>query len=280
MDTKSNEKLIIGVIGGKGAMGKLFADAFTDLGCKVIISDIDTEITNKELASNSDIIIISVPIRKTREVIREIVPFVKKGSLLTDLTSVKEMPVEEMTKAKDCEVVGGHPLFGPSVGLKNQNFIICKERTGEIYKEYISLLERLGIKIIYMSVAEHDMQMGVIQGLTHFSNITLGNTLQNIGYDIEKGESISSPVYLMRLYGVGRILDQDPELYSDIQIENKYARELAKKYVESSKQICDAVNAKDKESFEKIFNKSKDYFKKINKKSMKKTDDMIKAINN
>ena len=82
------KKPLIGIIGGNGKMGCWFKNFFEKNDLKVIISDIETEYSNKEIAEMSDIIIISVPISKVTEVVKEIRNHIKKESLLTDTTSI------------------------------------------------------------------------------------------------------------------------------------------------------------------------------------------------
>src|SRR3989338_9416756 len=96
---------IIGIIGGKGRMGKLFAEFFAAKGITVLISDIGTKLTNKELSQRSNIVIISVPIDVTLKTIKEVLPYLKKDTAIMDLTSVKQEPIDEMLKGK-CEVLG------------------------------------------------------------------------------------------------------------------------------------------------------------------------------
>ena len=69
--------------------------------------------------SESDIVIVSVPINVTEETIAEIAPKMKAGSLLMDFTSIKVKPVEAMRKfaPSDVEILGTHPMFGPTIPL-------------------------------------------------------------------------------------------------------------------------------------------------------------------
>ena len=48
---------VIGIIGGKGRMGRLFADFFKERGLKVLVSDQKTKLSNKDLAAKADITI-------------------------------------------------------------------------------------------------------------------------------------------------------------------------------------------------------------------------------
>ncbi len=270
---------IISIIGGNGQMGKKFADEFIAQGYDVLISDIGTNKTNKDIAAKGDIVIVTVPIRETQHVIEEILPVMNKKALLTDFTSVKVLPIEKMTKVgDDVTIIGGHPLFGPTTNFKNQNFIICRER-GNLYVDwYIDFLKSLGLNVLEMTKEEHDKNMAVIQCLTHFSALSLGSTLEKLQYDLNVGESIATPVYLMRFYGVGRILAQDSALYTDIQMYNPFASDVAKIYKESVDELFEAVNCSEGNKFDEIFKKSKKYFGVVATRSMEITDKLIKTL--
>lgn len=262
----------IAIIGGKGQMGSMFAEAFKKKGCEVILTG--RQDNNIEAVKSADIVIISVPIRETVKVIEEIVPYLKEDALLTDFTSVKIKPINAMKKAK-CAVLGGHPLFDSSVGFKNQNFILCPIKENKNSEWYREFLQSLGLNIVEMTADEHDKNMAVIQGLTHISNISLGYALKKLGYNLGMGEKLSSPVYLLRLYTAGRILAQDEKLYSDIEMENPYSKATAKAYLEAVKEIESSVEKGNKSDFERIFLESKQYFGGKCKKAMELTSKVL-----
>lgn len=261
-------------------MGQKFMKEFVKNGYTVLISDSDSEMTNKEAVQKGDVIILTVPIRETEKVIEEIAPFIKKDALVTDFTSVKIRPLVKMkeTFSKSITIVGGHPLFGPTTDFKNQNFILCHEQGDSYVQWYSKFLQLLGMKVLEMTKEEHDKHMAVIQCLTHFSTVSLGSTLEKIQYDLMKIENIATPVYLMRLYGVGRILAQNPEMYTDMQMYNPFAKDVAKKYKESVDELFNAVNNLDDNMFNTIFIKSKKYFGIVALRSMNVTDKLIKIL--
>lgn len=277
---KEKKPETIAIIGGLGKMGDKFKKAFEKDGYKVIISDLKTEISNKEAAKRGDVVIISVPIRKTEKIITEIIPFLKKDALLTDLTSIKMKPMELMMKNGmfKGEVIGGHPLFGPTTDFKNQNIILCKGREGEYGEWYKKFLKSLGVRIIEMSSREHDKQMAVIQCLTHFSNLSLGYALSKLDYDLSQGEKIATPIYKLRLYGVGRILAQDPDLYADIQFLNPFAKDVSNIYLKAVKELNDSVLLSRERKFIGIFKRSQEYFGNFKEKSLKITDELIRIM--
>jgi len=118
---------VIGIIGGKGRMGSHFASFFQDRGLQVLVSDVGTKLTNEELAIQTDITIVSVPMDKSEEVIKKIVQKVPGSSALMDLTSIKSAPVKQMLKG-NCEVLGMHPMFGESNHIPGQAVVLCKTK--------------------------------------------------------------------------------------------------------------------------------------------------------
>ena len=76
------EPRTIAIIGGRGGMGRCFDRLFTMLGHRVLVADLDTERTGVEIAAEADVVIIAVNIESTSDVIREIGPACRPGSLL------------------------------------------------------------------------------------------------------------------------------------------------------------------------------------------------------
>lgn len=270
----------IGIIGGNGQIGKRLCDALKKKGHVVMISDINTTISNTQLAEQCDVVIVSVPIHVTQTVLEEIAPYMRAGTLLTDMTSVKTFPLQVMQKDlnKDVAYIGGHPLFAPSLPWEGQHFILCAGRDNWLSEWYREFLISLGLTIIDMSAQEHDRHMAVIQCLTHFSNLALGHTLQTLDYDLAMGEKISTAVYRMRLYGVGRILAQDPDLYADIQRYNPYAKEVTAEYARCVDDLLRSIDRNDNRSFAATFMRSKRYFGALTERSERITNALIAVM--
>ena len=103
----------VAIIGGAGAMGRCVAELFGDLGHTVMIADLDTRLTPAEAAAVADVVVMSVPIDVTVDVIRELGPRVREDALLMDVTSIKAAPLRAMLDCSRASVVGTHPLSAP-----------------------------------------------------------------------------------------------------------------------------------------------------------------------
>ncbi len=238
----------ISIIGGRGKMGSIFTGGFREEGYEVLVSN--AECTNNiELAEQGDVVVVSVPLKKTEEVIQQIGPYVRKEALLTDLASVKIKPVAAMIKYSQSEIIGGHPLFGPDAELQGQNMILCPTREEGYLSWYKKTLESLGIKITLMDPEEHDKTMAAVQCLTYISNIVFSHALAEMGYQ-SIPENLTAPAYLLRLSSAAKMFVQDPSLYADILSENPFAEEAMRAYREAAKKVDALMQEPEKKGLE------------------------------
>ncbi|UUX91337.1 prephenate dehydrogenase/arogenate dehydrogenase family protein [Methanoplanus endosymbiosus] len=269
----------VGIIGGTGGMGRLFAPLFERAGFSVIVSGRSTSISNRDIAEESDIVIISVPIHETISVIEEISPYLRADQILCDFTSVKEGPVNAMLKT-EAEVLGLHPMFGPSVSSLSGQTIIsvparCRQESADIL---YNVFRDEDATVIEMDAGEHDRVMGVVQGLVHFATICVADAIRNSGISPEVIIPVMSPVYRIEMGIIGRILGQSPELYGDILMMNSKSAEMAGKFSESSGEMLKYIREVDYESFKELFEKNREFFSGYIPQATRDTDLVIDAL--
>ncbi len=219
--------LKIGIIGGKGAMGRWFEAYFKQNGHQVFISDLDTELSNAALAINCDMVIISTPVKTAVSIADEIGPLMKAHQLLMDICSLKETIVNAMLRSSEAEVMGAHPMFGPFTHhIRGQNVILCPARCHQWKSRLREMFENHGAHVSYMEAAVHDKHMAVAQGLTHFLNVCMGKTLQQLNIVPEEAMHYSTPIFRLNLDLIGRLFAQDLELYATLIGENPYINEV------------------------------------------------------
>ena len=107
----------IGIIGGTGGIGRWFADCFRKEGYRVHVTGRREGMSLPELAVRCRIVIVSVPIAATLDVIRQVGPLLPEDSLLMDFTSLKEEPLREMLAATRAEVDRLPPPLRPGLPL-------------------------------------------------------------------------------------------------------------------------------------------------------------------
>ena len=165
--------ITIGIIGGTGGMGRWFADLLKNDGYTVHVSGRKTELGSDELAKICNVVVVSVPISATAEMIKRVGPLVPEGSLLMDLTSLKKEPVDLMLANSRAEVIGCHPLFGPGIdNAAGENVILCPARGRKWLGWLRNVLEKNGLVITEETPEEHDKIMAIVQVLNHLNTIS------------------------------------------------------------------------------------------------------------
>lgn len=265
---QNSEKIKILILGGTGEMGQWFTRFFKERGYEVTVwgKGGKTEIARKlevpfasdleEAVPASDIVIVSVPINVTEETIAEFAPKMKAGSLLMDFTSIKVKPVEAMRKftPSDVEILGTHPMFGPTIRtIRGQTVILVpvKGRSEKWFPVIKELFEKGGAHVEITTAAEHDRLVSVVQGLTHFAYIIIGTTIDRLDFDVKRSRKFVSPVYDIMLDFVGRILGQNPYLYALIQMENPGVLDVHDAFIRECEELSGLVRGHDEEGFVK-----------------------------
>lgn len=263
------------IIGGTGDTGSWFARYFKEKDHEVWVwgpshkTDLAREMGVEfahdldDAIPRCDVLMISVPIDKTTQVIHDLAPKMKQG-LLMDVTSMKEEPVRAMREyaPENVEVLGTHPMFGPSMPtIREQTVIITpNDRIGPIAQEIIGMFREDGARVETLSPEEHDRMMAVVQGLTHFAYIGIGCALESLDFDVEGSRRFVSPVYEIMLDFVGRILAQNPHLYSMIQ-GNPHASKTREVFIKACRELADNIEAGDFEAFEERMHRAAEHFK-------------------
>jgi prephenate dehydrogenase len=244
---------IIGIIGGTGQMGRWFQRFFGDAGFTVLISGRRTPLTYEQCIARSDAVIINVPIKHTVDVIQAVGKYFRPGQLIADNTSIKTQPVAAMLAAVPAgvEVLGMHTVFGPAVeSLRRQNVIFTRTAaSGELAHEFESIFYKYGAKITYTTPAYHDKQMAFHQNLEHFTKIVLAEVLRTHFGDPTEMDSYSSPNSRASLVTMGRILNADPDLYSEIQSYNLQGPAMLQAYLEVAQTLGQALIAGNMHAF-------------------------------
>ncbi|MAJ46294.1 MAG: bifunctional chorismate mutase/prephenate dehydrogenase [Planctomycetes bacterium TMED75] len=272
----------VAVIGGHGGMGKLFANLFESVGQEVLLADLDTTLTPTEAASRADAVLISVPMRATVEVIRKIGPSCRKDGLLFDVTSTKVEPVEEMIQNSCCDVIGTHPMFGPSVNtLQEQRVVLVHGRLRENspWPNWLSrCLKARGMLILESDAEEHDRSMGIVQVLTHLSTQVLGLAMARLGVPITQTMRFASPVYLMGLIMTARHFCQSSELYGAIHMSNPNQPEVARAFSQSLTDWLESVKNKDQEEFDRLFTEAHNFFGDFSDQALTQSTHLIDRL--
>lgn len=256
----------IAVIGGTRGLGFWIADFLQQKGFEVIITGrnelngkyasnkigVQYNSNNQEAASESDIVIVSVPIDATLSVIREVAPVLKKGNLLIDVTSVKEKPAQIMQEnvREGVEFLPTHPMFGPRVrSLDGQVVVLTPLVRGQMFKKVLKFLESENARVVISTPHLHDEMMSIVQGLTHFTYISIATALQRLQVDVKESRKFASPIYSLMLDMIARITAQNPYLCYSIQTNNRYIDKTQQEFLSTFQELRGMIIKEKQEDF-------------------------------
>jgi len=238
------------VVGGRGRLGSLYCRMFAASGHQVRVLDAGDWDRAAELASGIDAAIVTVPIRATSSVIRQLVPLLGPDVVLADFTSHKSEPVTTMMSAHNGPVVGLHPMHGPDLdNLSKQLMIICPGRRPDEATWLLDQFRLWGLRITELDPDRHDQVMHQVQGLRHFVAVLHGSFMRSSGLTPGDILDLSSPIYRAELMMTGRIFAQNAELYADIVFSGDERRQILIDFFDHHNRLADLVRNDDKEAF-------------------------------
>ena len=271
--------MLAGIIGGTGQMGRFFAGVFEEAGWDVIVSGTKTPLTNRDVAEMADLVMVSVPIRATVGVIREVAPLLSEEQVFCDLTSLKVEPVRAMLASR-AEVIGLHPMFGPgAVSLRGQTIVATPARCDPATLEgLLSVFRDQGAAITLSTPEDHDRMMAVIQGLTHFGTLAKAEAIRRTGADVDETLSFTSPIYRIEMGLVGRLLAQDAGLYGDMLLMNPAVPEVLAAFEDAVRTLRAIVEGGDDERFRAFFAENAVHYASYLAAATEETDDLINHV--
>ena len=251
----------IAIIGGTGKFGQHLGKHL-EQGNEIFISGSSPEKAEKiaekngwqygaseDIVKDAEIVIVSVPISVTVDVIEDIGPNVPEDALFCDVTSVKQRPVEAMKKFSD-EVLGMHPMYAPSNSIKGQKIVMCPGK-GKKWTVMEEFWEENGADLHFTDPETHDKAMSFVQGLMHFSELVVADVIRKSEFEGEDMQEFSSPVYRLITDLTGRMLNQKPGLYGSIQSENPENEDIREAFKDSAEDLSEIVE--DEEAFAERF---------------------------
>ncbi len=284
----------VGIIGGSDGLGRTLIYYFRD-DFNVFITGRDHKKgqnvaneagvnyieSNAGLANISDILIISVPIQHTSDVIREVAPFMKEGSVMVDVTSIKEEPSKTMAEVlpDTIEYIPTHPIFGPrTTQLDNQVIVLTADKKGKWYDKVYRYLESKNMRIIETTAEKHDYMMSIVQVLTHFSFISTASTIEKLKIDLAETEDYESPIYNLMIDLIARIVAQNPYLTYNIQSMNNNGPKIRNTFAEAVIELRDVINNEDSDKFIEIAINATKHMGDI-KNALGRSDKAINGLN-
>lgn len=196
-------------------------------------------------AAGADLVVLSTPVGAYGEISKEIMPVLKKGTIVTDVGSVKKYAIAEIEKHIPADrgivYIPGHPVAGTEKSGPEAGFLELFEgrwciltpgkfATPEALEKISEMWRAAKMKIDTMTPEHHDKVMAAVSHLPHLIAFSIVGTVADLeGY--EQQEIIKYSASGFRDFT--RIAGSDPTMWRDILLNNKETiLELIQRFVE------------------------------------------------
>jgi prephenate dehydrogenase len=251
----------ITIIGGLGRMGRFFTEQLVAAGHNVSILENDDWQYADKLLNQAELVLISVPIERTVDVIKQAAKYLAPTTAICDITSIKTQPVAAMLAHHPGPVMGLHPMFGPNIkSFKKQKIVVCPGRENHCFQWFLDFIKSQGGELIVCTPEEHDQMMVIIQATQHFSRFSLGVFLAQERVDIERSLSMSSPSYRQEIDIVKRLFAQNPNLCIDIMLATEERCQEIRFLAETYSRLATLVEKQDRAALTQEFEIAKIFF--------------------
>jgi prephenate dehydrogenase len=183
-----------------------------------------------ERLAGADVIVVATPVGIILDLVQRLSPFLREGTIITDVGSVKKAIVEQ---AEQCIpdtffFVGAHPIAGTeNSGFEDSFAALFNDRkciltpvasTDQGALEKVKRLWSLvGANVVCMDCEEHDRILAAVSHLPHLVAYSMVNCLLTI-------EGFEQSIFSFSAGGFkdfSRIAASHPEMWKDIALMNK-----------------------------------------------------------
>lgn len=228
------------------ALGSLLQDAqipFRALDPRAEVPAPVRAATIPELVTGASIVVVAVPVPRTREALEALRPHLTAAHTVLDVGSVKLHPAAALEAVLGDAVpwVATHPLFGPvSLALAERplRVVVCPSprhpgaaaRAGDLYR-------RIGCEVIEQTPEGHDRVMAHTHALTFF--VAKGMLDAGAGMDVP----FAPPSFQAISRTIETVRSDAGHLFAAIQRENPFAAEARRQLLEALVEIDRALEA-------------------------------------
>jgi prephenate dehydrogenase len=181
-------------------------------------------------ASNADLVILCTPLAQMLPLVKQFLPALKRGAIVTDVGSVKAGVVgelESLVQKSGAHFVGGHPMAGAEktgVAAARENLFenaVCvltptKKSSAVAVRKVEQFWKSLGARVLKMDAAQHDLLVSRSSHLPHIVAATLANLVLN-----PVNPKMQAQLCATGFRDTTRIASGSPEMWRDIVLANR-----------------------------------------------------------
>lgn len=235
------------VLGGAGAVGRLFAGALAAAGSAVTVVDADADRRPgvapppavaqlaldarepspalRDALARADCALLALPEAVALDALPHVLAALPAGALLVDTLSVKTpFARAALAAGAPVELLSLNPMFAPALGFAGHAVLAVELAPGPRSAALLDLLRERARAVVTVADAEaHDRTTAALQVATHASVLSFALALPALGADLDALLAVAPPPFLALLALLARIAGAAPETYADIQRANPFA---------------------------------------------------------
>ncbi len=257
------------VIGGAGRMGAWFAGFLSSQGYAVEVADPAGPLEEyphltdwQHSPLDHDVIVLATPLRISAQVMHTLAERRPDG-LIVDIGSLKT-PLREGLQSlaqAGCRVASVHPMFGPDTRLLSGRHVIFVDAgVPEANEQVQALFASTMAEQVQMSLDDHDRLIAYVLGLSHALNIAFFTVLADSAESAPRLEQISSTTFDAQMDVAGRVAEESPALYFEIQSLNEHGVLPLRALESTVSRLRQLVEHGDEAGFEHLMSAGQRYF--------------------
>ncbi len=225
-------------------------------------SAIDVSVSSLSQFDQVELVFVATPLSRLVEVVKELLPYLKPGTIITDTGSTKSAIVREVESflPKELSFIGGHPLAGSErEGIegatphlfKNAFYVLTPTpaTNSEAFLRLHGFLKTFGASVVALDPDRHDQIVAYISHLPHLVaasivNVTKGRAKEEEGLLFFAASGFRDAT---------RIAAGNPRLWRDIFFANREALlQAIEEFSEEVKKFQEDLQATREEEVEKL----------------------------
>jgi prephenate dehydrogenase len=226
-----------GVVGASGGMGGWLTRHLRSLGHTV--TAIDTRTGLQEL-DEFDLVVVSVPISSTPEVIRTVAPLMRRDAVLAEIASLKAGSHRALaeTARLDVKPLCVHPMFGPSVDSLRGRVVAVVPVVDEEGEHELAEWLFPGADLVTLDAVRHDHCMAVVLSLPYAVNLAFAKALS--GEDLALATRMAGSTFALQYTLAQSVAGESPTLARDL-LGNESLGPLLHAFAESLGEVVEST---------------------------------------
>ncbi len=246
----------VAVVGAAGKMGSWFTSYFARRGLDVSAYDINNKMLKTpphvkvqtsllHCVEDADLVLVSVPVQKTPQAIKECTKNMKDGAIIAEISSVKDKTFAALKKTPIClRPLCIHPMFGPGASKKvGIRVLLVPVRNEKIELKIANEIFENANVMVLPNAKQHDKSIAIVLGLTYFANIVFAKVISSGNISMLK--QVSGTTFGLQSLIAESIFTEEPELVIALIRENTFAKRYISHYIKEAGALAQLVIAND-----------------------------------